>query len=316
MKKLFLLMLLAPVLCACVAFVESQEKMAETLSLLDVDYKGAVHKDIPYADSLAFDLYFPENLSNPASCTLFFFVHGGGWTSGSKEDGERWCRYFAASGYTAASLNYSLQTKKATPSIDQMITDIHQCISKVVSASADYGVTLNEMVLNGYSAGGCLVLLYGYRESPELPVRFIATQSAPVSFNPSTWEDGVHWYVNFATGVDGSEKGAAAWLSRMSGEDVTDGMIADGSARAVWERISPIDQLQAGAPPTLIAYGLTDGVVPLAHKDLLIAKLEEAATSYEYVPFPHSGHALAYDLDCQKDFLEKMAYFCDLYLND
>lgn len=314
MKKFFLLILLVPVLSGCVAFVESQEKMAETLSLLDVEYKGTVHKDISYADGLAFDLYLPENLGNPSSGTLFFFVHGGSWTSGAKEDGERWCCYFAALGYTAASLNYSLQTKKATPSIDHMIEEIHQCLSKVVSVSTDYGVTLNEMVLNGYSAGGCLALLYGYREMPELPVRFIATQSAPVSFNPSAWEDGAHWLVNVITGVDGSDKGAAAWLSKMSGEDVTDGMIADGSARPVWERISPIDQLKAGAPPTLIAYGQTDGVVPRGHKDMLIEKLKETATPYEYVLFPHSGHALAFDSDCQKSFLERIAYFCDLYL--
>ena len=314
MKRLLLLILAAPLLSGCVAFLESQEKLKETQSLINVDFKGAVKRDIPYADGLAFDLYLPVDCSKPAAKTLFFFIHGGGWTSGSKADGEAWSRFFAATGYTAASLDYSLQTRKATPSIDQMVEEIHQCIRKVIAVSAENGISLTQMVVNGYSAGACLALLYSYREEPELPVRFVITESSPVSFNPSTWENGVHWYVNFTTGVDGSDKGAAAWLSKMSGQDVTPRMIADGSARPVWEKISPVDQLKAGAPPTLLGYGLTDGVVPRGHKDLIMSKLKETGTHYDYVPFPNSGHALAYDIDCQKVFLGLVSHYCELYL--
>ncbi|MBQ1648166.1 MAG: alpha/beta hydrolase [Bacteroidales bacterium] len=315
MKRLLLLILAAAsLMTGCVAFLESQEKLKETQSLINVDFKGTIRRDIQYADGLAFDLYLPVDCSKPAANTLFFFIHGGGWASGSKADGDAWSRFFAASGYTAATLDYSLQTGKATPSIDQMIEEIHQCIRKVIAVSAENGVTLSQMVVNGYSAGACLALLYSYREEPELPVRFVITESAPVSFNPSTWEDGVHWYVNFTTGVDGSDKGAAVWLSKMSGKDVTPRMIADGSARPVWEKISPVDQLKAGAPPTLLGYGLTDGVVPREHKDLILGKLKETGTHYDYVPFPNSGHALAYDIDCQKAFLDLVAHYRDLFL--
>lgn len=315
MKHLLLLILAAAsLMTGCVAFLESQEKLKETQLLINVDFKGTIRRDIQYADGLAFDLYLPVDCSKPAANTLFFFIHGGGWTSGSKADGDAWSRFFAASGYTAATLDYSLQTGKATPSIDQMIEEIHQCIRKVIAVSAENGVTLSQMVVNGYSAGACLALLYSYREEPELPVRFVITESAPVSFNPSTWEDGVHWYVNFTTGVDGSDKGAAVWLSKMSGKDVTPRMIADGSARPVWEKISPVDQLKAGAPPTLLGYGLTDGVVPRGHKDLILGKLKETGTHYDYVPFPNSGHALAYDIDCQKAFLDLVAHYRDLFL--
>ena len=73
-------------------------------------------------------------------------------------------------------------------------------------------------------------------------------------------------------------------------------------------------QLKAGAPPTLLGYGLTDGVVPRGHKDLILKRLEETGTPYEYVPFPHSCHALAYDIDCQKAFLDSVAHYCELYL--
>lgn len=314
MRKLLILIISVPFLSACVAFLESQDKLKETQSLLTVEFRGTVRKDILYSEGLSFDLYLPADCNSPEAKTLFFFIHGGGWTSGSKSDGEAWSKYCSALGYTAASLDYSLQTKKATPSIDQMIEEIHECIQKVISTSAENGIALSQMVLNGYSAGACLALLYSYREEPELPVRFVITESAPVSFNPSTWEEGVHWYVGFTTGVNGSDKGAAAWLSKMSGKDVTARMIADGSARQIWERISPLNHLKAGSPPTLLGYGLTDGVVPRNHKDLILRKLDETGTPYEYVPFPHSGHALAYDIDCQKEFLRLVQLYCDLYL--
>ncbi len=316
MKRLLLFLFAAPLLTGCVAFLESQEKLKETQALINVDFKGSVRYDIQYADGLAFNLYLPMDCSKPAANTLFLFIHGGGWTSGSKADGDAWSRYFAASGYTAATLDYSLQTGMATPSIDQMIEEIHQCIRRVIAVSAESGIELTQMVVNGYSAGACLALLYSYREEPELPVRFVITESAPVSFDPSTWEDGVHWYVNFTTGVDGSDKGAAAWLSKMSGQVVTPQMIADGNARPVWERISPVDQLKASATPTLLGYGLTDGVVPSGHKDLIVKRLEETGTPYEYVLFPHSGHALAYDIDCQKAFIGLVSMYCDKYLWD
>lgn len=314
MRRFVSILLLFPLLHGCVALVESRQKMADTLSLLEVDYSGKVLADIPYSEGLCYDIYLPEIRADKAG-TLFLFVHGGGWTSGSKEDGMTWSRYFASKGYTAASLDYSLQTKQRTPSIDAMVAEMHGCIRSAIERASQEGIVLERLVLNGYSAGGCLALLYAYREEPELPLCFVITQSAPVSFDPGTWESGVHWYVNRSTGVDGSTKGAAAFVSRMSGKTVTASMVEDGSARTIWEAISPVSQLDPSDPPTLLGYGLTDGVVPRGHKDILIERLEETGVPYEYVPFPHSGHALAYDLDCQEAFLRIVDIYCGRYLD-
>ena len=77
MKRLLLLIIATPLLTGCVAFLESQEKMKETQSLINVDFKGTVQKDIPYADGLAFDLYLPVDCSKPAAKTLFRRRKGG-----------------------------------------------------------------------------------------------------------------------------------------------------------------------------------------------------------------------------------------------
>ncbi len=33
---------------------------------------------------------------------LILYIHGGSFNSGSKEDGETWCKYYAAQGYITA----------------------------------------------------------------------------------------------------------------------------------------------------------------------------------------------------------------------
>ena len=303
------------VLSGCVAVIESNEMMKRTQALLNTDFQGTTIKDLEYAEGKYhhYDLYLPVDKTNTRSQKLILFVHGGGWTSGSKEDGENWCRYFAHQGYTTAALDYSLQTKGQTPSIDDMVEEMHLCIEAIVAKTAEEGITLDEMALNGFSAGGCLALLFAYRETPELPLKFVIEQSAPTTFDPKEWEEGVHWFVTHTTGVNGSAEGAAAFITKMSGQTVTASMIEDGSARSIYEAISPVCHINYASPPTLCGYGLTDGVVPPSHRQLLHDRLVEYSVPFDYFEFPHSGHALAYDMDVQEAFLEQADEYCQRY---
>jgi hypothetical protein len=106
-------------LCGCVAVIESNEMLKRTQTLLNADFQGTTIKDLEYVEGEYhhYDLYLPVDKNNTRSQKLILFVHGGGWTSGSKEDGENWCRYFAHQGYTTAALDYSLQTQGQTPDV-------------------------------------------------------------------------------------------------------------------------------------------------------------------------------------------------------
>ena len=75
MRKLLILIISISLFSACVAFLESQEKLEETQSLLVVDFKGKVRKDILYSEGLSFDLYLPQDCNSPEAKTLFFFIH-------------------------------------------------------------------------------------------------------------------------------------------------------------------------------------------------------------------------------------------------
>ena len=71
------------------------------------DEVGKVYRDLPYAEDMCYDLYLPSSLEKEDEQFLLLYIHGGSFNSGSKEDGEVWCKYYASKGYVTASLDYS-----------------------------------------------------------------------------------------------------------------------------------------------------------------------------------------------------------------
>lgn len=64
-----------------------------------------------------YDLYVPSNIDKGKAQQLILYIHGGSFNSGTKEDGEVWCKYYASKGYITASLDYSLQTVQEDASL-------------------------------------------------------------------------------------------------------------------------------------------------------------------------------------------------------
>ena len=319
MKLRFSILLSAVVLLlsGCVALVETRVNMHRNKTFLECDYKGIIEEKVEYAEGLHYDLFLPQDLRSPHARKLMLYVHGGSWTGGSRNEGENWCRHYAYMGYTAATMDYSLQKGGKKPSIDRMEADMHACISHIVKKLSNWDVELDEMGLQGFSAGATLVMLYGYREAgkSELPVRFVIQMSGPVTFEPNAWKSEVHRFVDYVLGLDGTPKGDAAFVSRMSGKEVTAAMVENGQAKPVWEAISPVCQITSAAVPLLLAYGETDGVVPRNHKRMLMEALDSAGAPYDYVAYPESGHAPIYDPECQKRFIALADEYCSKYFN-
>ena len=319
MKLRFSILLSAAVLLlsGCVALVETRVNMHRNKTFLECDYKGIIEEKVEYAEGLHYDLFLPQDLRSPKARKLMLYVHGGSWTGGSRDEGGNWCRHYAYMGYTAATMDYSLQKGGKKPSIDRMIDDMHACVAHIVKKLSAWDVTLDKMGLHGFSAGATLVMLYGYREAAtsELPVSFMIQMSGPVTFEPDAWKSEVHRYVDYVLGLDGSSKGDAKFLARMSGQLVTPAMVEYGSHKAVWESISPICHIKAESAPLLMAYGETDGVVPRSHKRMLMEALDSAGAAYDYVGYPESGHAPIYDPECQKRFIALADEYCSKYFS-
>ena len=318
MNKLLSLLIASLLLSSCVALVESRVNMHRNKALLESDYKGVIEEKVEYAKDLHYDLFLPQDLHSPKAQNLILYVHGGSWNSGSRDEGENWCRHYASLGYTAASMDYSLQKGGKNPSIDRMIFDMHSCIAHIAARMASWDVELEGMALQGFSAGATLIMLYGYREAEkwEIPVNFMIQMSGPVTFDPDAWKNDVHPFVDIVLGLDGSLKGDAAFISKMSGKTVSQGMVKSGSAKEIWQAISPVCHVTSTAPPLVMAYGETDGVVPRNHKTMLMSALDSVGARYDYVGYPNSGHAPIYDPDCQKHFIVLIDEYCERYFDE
>ena len=87
------------------------------MKLIQVEWNdtvGCVYENLDYENPSdhKYDLYVPKNLDTPESKCLILYIHGGSFNSGSKEDGDAWCKYYTSKGYVTATVDYTLQSKK------------------------------------------------------------------------------------------------------------------------------------------------------------------------------------------------------------
>ena len=56
---------------------------------------GEIYSNLDYENDNGnqYDLYIPSGLDKLENQYLILFIHGGSFNSGSKEDGESWCKY-------------------------------------------------------------------------------------------------------------------------------------------------------------------------------------------------------------------------------
>lgn len=320
-KRAVLLIVLALVcfmLTSCLAIEDAKTHQRTVDELLSCDFQGMEIRDLRYAegDYHLYDLYLPKDTMAAEASHLVVFIHGGGWTSGYKEDGQLWCRYLASKGYTTASVEYTLQDKTHSTNVHKINDEIHVAVQAIANECLSRGLVLSDMATMGFSAGACQALLYGLKDpdSSVLPVRFVIDQSGPTTFDPEIWMKGnVHKTVTKVTHVDGSPEGSAYWVSLTSGEAVTAQMIEDGSANAIWQNASPACHVSASSVPVLLAYGALDGVVPPKSRNVLEDALETAGVSYYSILMEHSGHGLTFDLGKARELVAKAEEFCLLY---
>ena len=305
---------------SCIAINDAKVKLAESSAVFDVDYNGQVIRDLRYGEAPhnLYDLYLPENISDPKATHLILFIHGGSWTSGDKKDGEMYCRNYAAHGYVAASISYTLKTADTNTNVMLVNEEVKAAVSAIKARCAEEEITLVDMAVSGFSAGACQAMMYGFKEASTsaLPVKFIIQMSGPTTFEPAVWRNGeVHWMVTKQTGLDGSAEGDAAWISMFSGETVTAEMVRNGEAEAIWKKISPYTYITGSSIPVLSAFGSLDGVVPPTSRLVLEKALKEnGLDNYDTVVLEHSGHSLGCDVDKVKEFLDLLySKYCNYF---
>lgn len=144
---------------------------ARLLSLVFVLAAGAaslaaeprVQRDIPYAqpvnDRQTLDVYSPADGRNHP---IVIWIHGGGWSTGSKKDVFRKPQAFTDQGYVFVAINYRLQP---VVTIREITGDVAKAIRWIHDHAPEYGGDPERIVVMGHSAGGQLAALICTDES-------------------------------------------------------------------------------------------------------------------------------------------------------
>ncbi len=148
-------LLFAVVLPGRLARAADEAKAAQTGGNFEVD----VHKDIPYVEGKdvderqKLDLYLPKGTKD---YPVLFFIHGGGWTGGSRSGFDKIGRTFAKNGVGFVSTGYRLSPKVKHPA---HIQDVAKGFAWTVANIGKYGGNPDAIFVSGHSAGGHLAAL-------------------------------------------------------------------------------------------------------------------------------------------------------------
>ena len=311
--KILLLILLFIIVFVISAIISMNITGSAPQKLLSVEannFVGTIYTDLSYENQNdnKYDLYVPEGLDKNENQQLILFIHGGSFNSGSKEDFDLWCKYYASHGYITATIDYTLQMQGLEADLNLMNEEIWNAVNAIFEESNRLGYHVTEMATAGVSAGGTLAMNYAYKhaDTSPIPVRFIFQLAAPVDFEPKDW--GLLMKVN---GI----KTELGFVELMTGAQITDAMMVSGEYTPYIDAISPARLVNENSVPTLSGYGLRDHCVSVELKYLLFDALEKYDVPYDYIEFPNSNHGMYSDLDKLEEFLSMSLEYCEKYFS-
>jgi len=243
---------------------------------------SAVYKNIAYAqDSPAqrLDLYLPATGEPPYP--VLVAIHGGGFISGDKEDGQILpVLQGLTRGYAVVGLDYRLSPEAHFPAA---VSDVKAAVRWVRAHAGEYGLDGSRVALWGDSAGGNLAALAGTSgdsaalrgpdpanaDQPDA-VQAVVDWFGPISFLRTDRDFRVSGF-----GDRASVEGANSFLSQYLGAPLNE-------VRDKVKAADPITYLTPDDPPILIKHGTADGTVPWPQSKRL-AKAYAAATGGDNV---------------------------------
>ncbi len=151
-------------------------------------------KDYSKTDRNYYNIYIPySSLKNKEKANgIILFIHGGWWKMGNKEDISLYCSRYAKLGYITATMGYTLlnENYKKKSNIFRIIDEITACIHNIKEYLKNLGFNVDklELAIGGYSAGGHLTLLYGYKiKNSPIPIKFLINIVGPITLEPEYW---------------------------------------------------------------------------------------------------------------------------------
>ena len=229
------------------------------------------------------DLFVPEKGEN---LPLIVWVHGGGWSGGSKENAP--ALGFAKNGYVVASINYRFSQHAVYPA---QLEDCKAAIRWLRANAAKHRINPNKIGVWGASAGGHLVALLGTTgdvkefDKGEHLDQASRVQAVCDVFGPT---DFLKYYDYANAKLVGNAvlpDDPNSLLVRLVGGKLSE-------KKDVVAKANPITYVTKGDAPFLIMHGDKDPLVPLHQSEILEQALKKAEVPVTLYVEKGSGHGL------------------------
>ncbi|NNE78184.1 MAG: alpha/beta hydrolase [Pricia sp.] len=230
-------------------------KPLEAKTLLDISYGN--HSEQVY------DIYLPADRTIDTKVLLL--VHGGGWTSGDKMDMNGFKDFMLNElpDVAVVNINYRLADKNNLPHPMQ-INDLSAVVKDLNDKNEEYVISA-DLGFMGVSAGGHLSLLYSYAYDTEDQVKMVCSIVGPTNFLDTAYQDTTNPLQKELLDFFGYNQG-------------------------LMQEASPLFQVEASAPPTILFYGGQDPLIPVSQGIDLAAKLTELNIVHEFTLYENEGH--------------------------
>jgi acetyl esterase/lipase len=230
------------------------------------------------AKPLHLDVYRPRGGDGPFPVLLY--IHGGGWTMGSKNaQGLATCTHMASRGWLCVNANYRLSPRATFP---DHIVDVKQAIRWIREVGARLGADPDCIVIAGGSAGGHLSALAALTPNdPEYQPGFEGADTSVQGCIPfygvfDLTGEQEHWPNRSL------ERALERWVLKAKRRTDPD----------AFRRASPLHRVHPGAPPFLVIHGTTDSLVPIEESRVFHRALAEtSAGGAALAEIPGAQHA-------------------------
>ncbi len=268
------------------AAVASAADMAAAPTAQPVDVEV---KTVAYASrggtELLLDLYLPQGAQG--RLPVIVFLHGGGWSGGTRTMGPDFRRFFARDGFAMAAIEYRL-----TPSVlfPANVEDVKTAVRWLRANAATYGLDADRIGLWGTSAGGHLAAVAGLSPRGVFEGTGDLDQSSAVQCVLDAYGPAAFHLMDAQTEAERATlhplPPALAQAPTMRPpttrhDEATspESRLVGAPIQTVPDRVraaSPLTYVTSGAPPFLIMHGLADSSVPhhqsvLLHESLVAA---------------------------------------------
>jgi acetyl esterase/lipase len=227
----------------------------EAKNIINVEYGNDSHQK--------YDIYLPQNRTTDTK--VLILIHGGGWNAGEKSEMNAFKDFIREQlpSIAVVNMNYRLADEHNSP-YPMQINDISQLVSELRNRAQEFQIS-TEIGFIGASAGAHLSLLWSYAHDTKKQVKMVCSIAGPTNLLDEA-------YINTPNQV------LRALLNQF------------GNNPEVLEEASPLYQVKATSPATILFYGAQDPLIPNSQGVGLKDKLNELNVEHQFTLYPNGAH--------------------------